>query len=119
MIVVLILAIAGFAWHKFSGGSSSSFDVASLPVSAFVDNSNSLRGNDYQIEGKVDDQIYWNSDGAQMISLLVEENGKKEYVPIQIPKDYEGGNITRERRYRFKVQITEGGIPKAIAIEAM
>lgn len=115
---VLVLVVAG-AFFLRPGGKSSFAALPELQVSQFLDNANSLRGNEYRVSGKVSEKLRWTPDNGQVISLEVGEAGRTELLPIEIPAQYSSLNIEREQRYSFKVKFREGGIPVATGVERM
>ena len=58
-------------------------DAPLLHISEALDNANSLRGNEYRVEGKVESR--WVRDTGEGLSLKVEEDGRTEYFFIMIP----------------------------------
>lgn len=115
ILVVIIIVVAG----KFllTGKSESFGDVSKLSVQDLLENGNSLRGNEYVIEGKIDEKLRWTPTNGQVISLKVDAN--EEIIPIRIPDEFKTLNIEREQRYAFKVQFEQGGIPVATAINRL
>ena len=119
-IVGIIAAIAVVATVGFFmlGKKSETFtDVPLLRISEALDNANSLRGNEYRVEGKVESR--WVRDSGEGLSLQVEEDGRTEYFFIMIPPDIKHVNIEREQRYAFKIRFGEGGVAVATAIKRL
>jgi len=114
--VVALVVVGGFAVSRKPAG----FDnLPELQISQFLDNANSLRGNEYRVSGKVSEKLRWTPDRGQVISLEVGEAGRTELLPIEIPAQYSSLNIEREQRYSFKVKFREGGIPVATGVQGM
>ncbi|MFM2170065.1 MAG: hypothetical protein RI957_294 [Verrucomicrobiota bacterium] len=86
-----------------------------LSMSEFLENGNSLRGNEYLVEGTVDQR--WPRDNGQLVSLLV--NGSEELIGIEIPSSFNDLNIERSQKYAIKVKFREGGVPVATQIERL
>ncbi|MFK7850348.1 MAG: hypothetical protein AB8D78_05155 [Akkermansiaceae bacterium] len=99
--------------------SESFSDVTKLEVQDLLDNGNSLRGNEYVIEGKIDEKLRWTSANGQVVSIRVESSGGEEIIPIHIPDEFSKMNIEREQRYAFKVEFEQGGIPVATGVSRL
>lgn len=93
--------------------------AAKLRVEEVLENANSLRGNEYIIEGKVDEKLRWTSDRGQVVSIQVDSSGHSDYTVVEIPPKFNSLNIEREQRYAFKVKFREGGIAVATAIQRL
>jgi hypothetical protein len=91
-------------------------DVNPLNIEDFLENGNSLRGNEYSIEGKIDEKLRWTTDRGQIVSLRVKADGGEELIGIEIPPDFNNLNIEREQRYTMRIKVRQGGIPVATAV---
>jgi len=89
--------------------------VADLNVTEFYQNSNALSNNTYRFEGVVGDRLdNWGADRGRLFSVLVDENGQSSPVPVLIPAKFNGVNIQRGERFRFKATVqAEKGILEA------
>ena len=63
-----------------------------LDISAYLDNSNSLRGNEYKVEGTVTSLLAWNPDEGRLISVEVKDPAP-EYLPIFVPAQFNDENL--------------------------
>ncbi|MFM2220827.1 MAG: hypothetical protein RLZZ553_575 [Verrucomicrobiota bacterium] len=86
-----------------------------LSMSEFLENGNSLRGNEYLVEGTVDQR--WPRDNGQLVSLQV--NNTEDLIGIEIPSSFNNLNIERSQKYAFKVKFREGGVPVATQVERL
>jgi len=119
VIAVVVIAII-FAGKSLLTNKSTSFsDITPLTVQDLLDNGNSLRGNVYAIEGKIDEKLRWTPSNGQVVSIRVESSGGEEIIPIQIPDKFSKLNMEREQRYAFKVEFEQGGIPVATEISRL
>jgi hypothetical protein len=91
-------------------------DVKPLNVEDFLENGNSLRGNEYSIEGKIDEKLLWTTDRGQVVSLRVKADGGEELIGVEIPPKFNNLNIEREQSYAMRVKVRQGGIPVATAV---
>lgn len=94
-------------------------DVTPLEVQDLLDNGNSLRGNEYVIEGKIDEKLRWTPSNGQIVSIRVESSGGEEVIPVHIPDKFSKMNIEREQRYAFKIEFEQGGIPVATGVSRL
>lgn len=118
--IAVFVALAFFGGKAMLGKKTNSFaDSTSLAVEDFLDNGNSLRGNEYVVEGTIDEKLRWTTDRGQVVSVKVEAKGGPEFIPIVIPPELSNINIERERRYAFKVRIQQGGIPITTGINRL
>lgn len=94
-------------------------DVTPLAVQELLDNGNSLRNNEYLIEGKIDERFFRDGNNSSFVSVRVKVDSGEEIVPVMIPEKFNKLNIEREQRYAFKLRIEQGGIPVATAISRL
>jgi hypothetical protein len=112
--IIAVVAAAAFAGKMvFSKKSAKTLDGTRLDMPSAVENANSLRGNEYVVEGRIDDQLRWDPDHGQVISLRVENGDRGEFLAIEIPPSLSNINIEREQDYAFRVRFREGGIAVA------
>jgi len=118
--IAVAVVIAVFAGKFLLTKKSTSFsDVNPLAVQDLLDNGNSLRGNEYLIEGQIDEKLRWTPDKGQIISIRVKSAGGEEIIPVQIPGKFNKLNMEREQRYAFKVEFEQGGIPVVTAVNRL
>ncbi|MEI6674674.1 MAG: hypothetical protein WCO57_05810 [Verrucomicrobiota bacterium] len=91
-------------------------DVSPLNVEDFLENGNSLRGNEYSLTGKIDEKLRWTTKRGQIVSLRVSTPGGDELIGVEIPPDFNNLNIEREQRYALRIKVRQGGIPVATAV---
>jgi len=117
VVAVILIIIGG---KLLLGKKSSSFgDVAKLDVQDLLENGNSLRGNEYVVEGVVDEKLRWDGDKGQVVSVKVSNGNGEEFVGIEVPPELAKMNIERKQRYAFRVKFKQGGIPVATAINRL
>lgn len=92
-------------------------EVAPLQVEEALENGNSLRGNEYRVEGKL--LARWPRESGAVVELLVEEPGRSEHFPIVVPSEVSTVNFEREQRYAFKITFGQGGVAIATAVERL
>jgi len=114
-VVAVAAVIAG--GKLLTGRKSPAFgDVSKLDVGDLLENGNSLRGNEYVIEGLIDEKLRWDTDRGQVVSVKVTSNSGEEFVGIEVPPALAKTNIEIKQRYAFRVKFKQGGIPVATAI---
>jgi len=117
-IVVIVVAI--ITGKSLIGKKSTSFgDVAKLTVNELLENGNSLRGNEYLIEGEIDEKLQWTSDRGQLVSVKVAAPAGDEFVGIEIPNQFQKENISTKQKYAFRVKFRQGGIAVATGINPL
>ncbi len=114
--IIAAAVVAVMAGKNLLGKKSSSLgEVDKLDVRDLLDNGNSLRGNEYLVEGKIDQKLRWTSDRGQVVSLRVNTSGGEELIGIEIPGNFNKLNIEREQKYAFRVRFRQCGIPVVTA----
>jgi len=58
--------------------------VPALDVAGYLQNSNSLRGNTYKLEGKVAESLAWSPDSGRLIAIEVDN----EIIPVLVTADF-------------------------------
>jgi hypothetical protein len=118
-IVVAVVAVI-FGGKLFMLKKKKSFtDVNPLAVQDLLDNGNSLRNNEYLIEGKIDERFFRDGNTSSVVSVRMKAESSEEIVPVVIPAKFNKLNIEREQRYAFKVRFEQGGIPVATDISRL
>ena len=107
VVAVAIVAFLGFKVLSKGGGSSGGFiGVNDLSIREYLDNSNALGSNTYRIEGTIDGRLdNWPSSSGRLFSVLVEDGDNTAPLPVLVPAKFNGTNIQRGQRYRFKVEV--------------
>jgi hypothetical protein len=108
----LVIAFFGAKFLMKSGGGKIK-SATPISMQAFLDNGNSLRGNEYLVEGTVDQRFP--RDNGQLVSLQVKDSD--ELIGIEVPSRFNSLNIERQQKLSIKVLFREGGVPVATQIE--
>ena len=77
-----------------------------LPVADYLENSNSLRGNTYTIDGTISQSIEWSQTAGRLFSVEVGQ----DVLPILVPATLNHINLDRGQRYYFKIQVGDKGV---------
>jgi hypothetical protein len=118
--IIAVIVIAVIASRSFLGKKTPSFgDLAPLQVEELLENGNSLRGNEYVIEGKIDEKLRWTPHRGQVVSVRVSSGGGDELIGVEIPPEFDKLNIEREQKYAFRVKFRQGGIPVATGVNRL
>lgn len=117
-IIGLVLVVAfGIAVSSITKKKEPFAKLPHLPVIDASENGNSLRGNMYRVDGKIEER--WVKTNYEGLHLSVEENGQSYPIFIKIPQSLERPNLEREKSYTMSVEIGPGGIPMATSIERL
>jgi len=107
---LLFKLITGDLISGGSGGSKHSNSNASmLNLTTFRENANSLRGNIYRIEGKVEETLRWTSDRGRLISFDADDTMITIPVPVRVPEDFSNINIERGTSMSLVVRVDREG----------
>jgi len=109
--VIAVAAIAG-GWALKGTVADPYRKLAPFPTAEYLQNSNSLRGNVYRLDGVVGEQLHY-SNSARLIA--VEVNG--EPVSIIVPAELRDVNVQKGQHLIFKVEVGEKGVLKATAVK--
>jgi hypothetical protein len=115
--VVAVAAILGKM--SFTEKASETLDGPTLDMRSATENANSLRGNEYIVTGTIDDQLRWDPDLGQVVSLKVTDGDGAEFIAIEVPPKLSETNIEREQEYSIQVRFREGGIAVAEKIRRL
>ena len=97
LIGVAVFVIVAFVGGKmFLGRKPDAIAGSKIEMRDMLENANQLRGNEYVIEGVVDEKLRWTPDRGQVVSLKVEvPGGSAEYVGVEIPADFSSLNLAQ------------------------
>lgn len=117
---IAAIVVAVVAGKSLLGKKTASFgDIATLKVDELLENGNSLRGNEYVIEGQIDEKLQWTTTRGQLVSIRVDAPGGEEFVGIEIPPEFNKLNIDTKQKYAFRVKFKQGGIPVATGVNRL
>ncbi len=113
---LLLLLLGGGYW--FLSGTGNPFrGLQPFDSAAYLENANSLRGNDYRVEGVVQNSLAWSASKGRLISVSIASgdsggNGgtKGDIIAILIPATLNHINLQKGQRYQFSVEIDKDGI---------
>ena len=109
-----------FAGKSMLGKKSASFgDVSPLSIDEFLENGNSLRGNEYVVQGQIDEKLQWTTDRGQLVSVRIETPGGDQFVGIEIPPEFNQLNIDTKQKYSFRLKFKQGGIAVATGVNRL
>lgn len=117
LIILLVALAAGGSLILQKRGNDPFHGVALLDVRDYMDNGNSLRGNVFQVTGKIQNQLSYNPTEGRLLSVEVESNYGTELVPIVIPLEFDTVNFQRGQTFIFKIGVGERGILTAQKIQ--
>lgn len=85
--------------------------TAPLDVDAYLENSNSLRGNIYRVKGEILNVLGYSPTDGRLISVGIDASN--EVVPMLIPPDLGHVNIQKGQKFIFLIDVTDKGILRA------
>lgn len=114
------IAVAIFAGKSLLGKKSASFgNIATLDMDELLENGNQLRGNEYLVQGQIDEKLQWTTDHGQLVSVKVDTPGGENYIGIEIPAEFNKLNIDTKQKYAFRVKFRQGGIAVATGVDRL
>ena len=105
----LLLAALGGGYFLFGKASDPYRTMTALPVADYLQNSNSLRGNVYKLDGTVSKSLEFSPVNGRLFSVEV----GADLLPILVPPQFNSVNIERGQRFFFKVEVGDKGILRA------
>ncbi len=118
--IVAAIAVAVFVGKSLLGKKSVSLgDTEELQIEYLLEDGNSLRGNEYGIEGQVDEKLLWTTDRGQVLSVRVSTPGGDEFIAIEVPPEFDQLNIETRQKYLFRVKFRQGGIAVATDVNRL
>lgn len=106
--------VIGLGGGEEKGGASS---ATVLNLATYRENGNSLRGNVYRIEGKVEETLRWTAERGRLISFEAEDAGIMVPVPVLVPETFSNINIERGSGLAMVVRVDRDGTLVAESIE--
>jgi hypothetical protein len=114
---LLFKLIAGDLVPSGGGGKRSGGSAATLDLETYRDNANSLRGNLYRVEGKVEETLRWTEDRGRLISFEARDSSLTVPVPVLVPESFRNLNIERGSELTIAVRVDRDGTLVAEAID--
>ena len=108
--VALVVAALGGGFFLHRRVSDPYRTMTALPVADYLQNSNSLRGNVYKLNGTIAASLDWSPTAGRLFSVDVEGG---EVLAVLVPPQFNHINIERGQRYFFKIEVGEKGILRA------
>jgi len=86
-----------------------------FPVQSYLDQPESLLGNRYRLEGRIDSQTAW-EEGVGRVLVIATEAG--DLVPVFVPAGLEQ-TVNAGQHYRMSVVVRERELGGLIEVESM
>jgi hypothetical protein len=117
-VAAVVLAVV--AGKSLIGKKSANFaDTPKLDVQELLENGNSLRGNEFVVEGQIDEKLQWTTRRGQIVSIKVSAPRGDEFVGIEVPPQFDKMNLDTKQKYSFRVKFRQGGIPVATGVNRL
>lgn len=114
------IVAAVFAGKSLVGKKSASFgNVSKLNMEEYLENANQLRGNEYVIDGQIDQKLQWTTEHGQLVSLKVDTANGEQFIGIEIPPEFKNLNIDAKQKYSFRVKMRQSGIAVATGVNRL
>lgn len=114
-VLALVAVIAGL--YALNKGMRTTVRLTPFPVKAYLEDANSLRGNEYKLEGTISAQLGWSRTEGRLFSVEAGDSpGEVVPVPVLVPVEFNGVTIQKGQRFVFQVEVIDKGIIRAKAI---
>jgi hypothetical protein len=120
MLIAALIALAAVAaggFHLYKKMGDPYRTLTPLDVPAYMENSNSLRGNVYKITGVIAAKLAWSPDGGSLYSIEAETQGGGDPLPLLVPASFNYVNIQKGQKFRLQVEVGDTGVLIAKGIE--
>ena len=111
-ILILLGVAIGGGYLLFGRINDPYRTIAPLDVSAYLENSNSLRGNTYKVTGTIINSLAWSATAGRLFSIDVGAGSNSDVLPVLIPVNFNHVNIQKGQKFIFKIEVDEKGILK-------
>ena len=110
LLLVAAIATGGLVlgWVVFGRATDPFGTTPQLDVQAYTENSNSLRGNVYKVEGEVVDSLAWSPSLGRLIAIGVGPD--KRLLPVQVTTEFSSTNIQKGQKFLFLLEVNDNGI---------
>ena len=116
-LIAILAVVGGGGFALMNRTTDPMTGITDLSTSEFMENATALSGNEYKVEGMVDDRLdNWRSADGRLFSLQVSDGSGNSFLPVWVPPDYKGANIQRGQRYILKVRVLETGVLKVLEL---
>ena len=110
-IVIFIVASMAGGYYLYNRAKDPYRTLTSLDTDAYLQNSNSLRGNTYKVRGTVVDSLQWSQSEGRLISVDVDtSSGGDNRIPLLVPPAFNAVNIQKGQKFYFQVEVGDKGI---------
>ena len=109
------LAIVLYSFFTKDDGTSQQASAKEFPIAIYVENCNSLRGNQYQISGEITENAQQSADVGKFVFLKVDNvpsgtpSDTPQQVGILVPSNVDGPNLETRQNYSFIVEVQREG----------
>ncbi len=116
-LIVILAVIGGGGYALMNRSTDPMTGMTELSAGEFMENATALSGNEYKVEGIVDDRLdNWRSADGRLFSVQLSDGSGDTFVPVWVPPDYKGANIQRGQRYILKVRVLETGVLEVLEL---
>jgi hypothetical protein len=118
-LIAVLAVLGGGGYALLNRTTDTMTGVQDLVPAEFLEDATALSGNEYKLEGVVDDRLdqgWKQTTDGRLFSVQVSDGSGNSFVPVWVPPDYQGTNIQRGQRYTFKVRVLENGVLQVIEL---
>lgn len=84
--------------------------IPQMEVDAYLENSDSLRGNVYKLEGTVLNSLAWTPTEGRLFSVEVDASSGAAILPVLIPPEFNAINIQKGQRFVIEIEVGRKGV---------
>lgn len=110
VVALLVVGAIAAGYFIFSRASDPFRTIQALNVPAYLENANSLRGNQYRVVGTVWDSLGWSPSVGRLYAIEVGDAKPTDPLPVLVPAALNHVNLQKGQRFLFHVEVGAGGI---------
>jgi hypothetical protein len=80
-----------------------------LDVGAYLENSNSLRGNTYKLDATIDSKLVWSPTAGSLYSVNVTDKDSEQPLPLLVPASFNALNVQKGQHFYSRRSGRAGG----------
>ena len=107
VIAIVLVAVGLGLLFALSRSGDSMRSVSELQIDQYIQRGDSMGGTVWRLTGSIDEKIRWTPNDGQLVSVLIEQGGLRESLPVLVPPEFNEVSINVGDRFTIKVEVGE------------
>lgn len=108
LLVLLGLSVGGY--FAYSAVRDPFRTLTPLDVGSYLENSNSLRGNVYKVDGTIESALGWSPTVGRLFSVQLKSADGNDMIAVLVPTEFNHLNIQRGQQFSFRIEVSGNGV---------